>query len=285
MPGPLPSQSVRTALVANRASGSGTDPASLNAALDAEIFGPDDEDAVAAFAPERIVVAGGDGTIGSIAALAGRLDVPLAVLPTGTANDFARANGIPLDLQAALRLAREGTDLRPLELGRLSTGRPFVNVASAGLASVAGRRAQPLKSRYGPLAYGIGAMRAAATGTPLTIRVVVDHDEVFAGGAWQVMVACTGAFGGGSGIGAADATDGDLDVVIVPSGTRIGLARRAWGLRTKTIERQRRVAHFEGKVVEVELPPGSELNCDGEFVSGGLDYVTATANAFRLVVG
>jgi len=114
--------------------------------------------------------------------------------------------------------------------------------------------------------------------------VRVDQREVYRADAWQVMVACTGAFGGGSGIGAADATDGDLDVVIVPAGSRIGLARRAWGLRTKTIERQRRVSHFEGKVVEVELPPGSELNCDGEFVDDGLDFVTATANAFRLVV-
>ena len=28
----------------------------------------------------------------------------------------------------------------------------------------------------------------------------------------------------------------------------------------------------------------AELNCDGEFVDGGLDYVTAKMNAFRLVV-
>lgn len=270
--------------MANRASGGGTDPAPFAAALGAEIFGPDALEVVREFAPERIVVAGGDGTIGGVASLAGQLDVPLAVLPSGTANDFARANGIPLNLDAALRIARDGTTLRPLELGRLSSGRPFVNVASAGLSSVAGRRAQPLKSRFGPLAYGMGAARAAATGKPLPVRVIVDQQEVYCAGAWQVMVACTGAFGGGSGIGAADATDGDLDVVIVPAGTRIGLARRAWGLRTKTIERQRHVAHFEGKVVEVELPPGSELNCDGEFVDGGLDYVTATANAFRLVV-
>ena len=54
---------------------------------------------------DRIVVAGGDGTIGPVAELAGRLDVPLAVIPTGTANDFARANGIPLDVEAAARLA------------------------------------------------------------------------------------------------------------------------------------------------------------------------------------
>jgi diacylglycerol kinase (ATP) len=276
---------VRIAVVANPASGGGTDPAPFAAALGATRFAPDALDEVRAFAPERIVVAGGDGTIGTVAALAGELDVPLAVIPAGTANDFARANGIPLDLDAAVRLARDGSELRPLELGRLANGHPFVNVASAGLSSVAARRAAPLKSRFGPLAYGLGAVRAAATGRPLVVRVRVDQREVFSGGAWQVMVACTGAFGGGSGIGVTDVDDGELDVVVVPAGSRVGLVRRAWGLRTKTIERQRRVVHFVGLVVEVELPDGAEVNCDGEFVEGGLEYVTARANAFRLVVG
>ena len=99
-----------------------------------------------------------------------------------------------------------------------------------------------------------------------------------------MIVACTGAFGGGSGVGAADPTDGDLDVVIVPAGSRIALVRRAWGLRTRTIERQRPVPHFEGRVVEVELPPGTELNCDGELRDGGLERVSARAGAYALVV-
>ncbi len=241
-------------------------------------------DRVAAWRPDRIAVAGGDGTIGPVAELAGRLRVPLAVIPTGTANDFARANGLPLDRIAAAELATSGTDLRALELGRLADGRPFVNVASAGLASVAARRAQPLKSRLGPLAYAVGAARAALDGRPLPIRVRIDGETVFDGGAWQVIVACTGAFGGGSGVGAADATDGDLDVVIVPAGSRLGLVRRAWGLRSRTIERQRSVPHFEGRVVEVELPPGTEVNCDGELREGGLQRVSARANAYALVV-
>jgi diacylglycerol kinase (ATP) len=193
-------------------------------------------------------------------------------------------NGLPLDVAAAARLAVSGVKTRALELGRLADGRPFVNVASAGLASVAARRAQPLKARLGPLAYGVGAVRAAASGRPLEVRVKVDDALVFEGGAWQVIVACTGAFGGGSGIGAADATDGDLDVVVVPGGSRIALVRRAWGLRTHSVEEQRAVPHFEGRVVSVALPVGTELNCDGEIRSGGLERVTAMANAFRLVV-
>jgi diacylglycerol kinase family enzyme len=274
---------VRIALVVNPASGRALDPAPLVAAMpdaDVTVVGPGELDG----RPDRIVVAGGDGTIAPMAAAASELGVPLGVIPGGTANDFARVNELPFDPVEAARLAASGTELRPLELGRLATGRPFVNSAAAGLASVAGRRAQPLKSRYGPLAYGIGAVRAAASGRPVPVCVRVDRTEVFDGDVWQVIVACTGAFGGGSGIGAADSNDGDLDVVIIPAGSRLGLVRRAWGLRTKTIERQKAVPHFEGRVVEVALPEGVELNCDGEFVDGGLERVTARANAFELVV-
>ena len=276
---------MRLALVANVKSGRGLDPAWLVSLLgDAEIFGLDELGRIADV--DRIVVSGGDGTIAPVAERAGELGVPLAVIPGGTANDFARANGIPPDPRAAAELAASGSALRALELGRLSTGRPFVNVASAGLSSVAGRRAQPLKSRFGPLAYGMGAVRAAATGRPLERdRARRRRRRCSTGDAWQLMVACTGAFGGGSGIGTADATDGELDVVIVPAGSRATLVRRAWGLRTQTIERQRAVPHFEGRVVEVALPVGAELNVDGEFVDGGLDRVTARAGAFELVVG
>ena len=266
---------MRLALVVNRASGRGAAPPRVG-----EEFTLGELDRIPPDV-ERIAVAGGDGSIAPVAELAGRLDVPLAVIPTGTANDFARAHGLPLEVEQAAELARSGTVTQPFELGHLSTGRPFVNVASAGLSSVAGRRAQPLKSRFGPLAYGLGAVRAAATGTPLQLTVEVDGTTRFEGAAWQVMVACTGAFGGGSGIGAADATDGVLDVVIIPAGSRLALARRAWGLRTQTIERQRKVEHFVGGVVAVD--GAGELNCDGEFVAGGLERVTARANAFRLV--
>jgi len=267
---------VRLALIVNSRSGQGTTVPPIG-----ERFGLDELDRIPPDV-DRIAVAGGDGSIAPVAALAGRLNVPLAVIPTGTANDFARAHELPLDVEAAAELAASGERTQSLELGRLSTGRPFVNVAAAGLSSVAGRRAQPLKSRFGPLAYGLGAVRAAATGSPLHLTVRVDGETAFAGDAWQVMVACTGAFGGGAGIGATDPTDGELDTVIIPAGSRVALARRAWGLRTQTIERQRKVEHFVGRVVEVE--GAGELNCDGEFVARGLDRVTAQANAFRLIV-
>jgi diacylglycerol kinase (ATP) len=287
----VPSASVRIALAANRASGGGLDPGPLAAAMrehGAEVTihscDPEDLEAIADSRPDRVAVAGGDGTIGPVAELAGRLDVPLGAIPTGTANDFARIYQLPDDLRVAAALAAAGDHTRPLELGRLSDGRPFVNVASAGLASVAARNAQPLKPRLGPLAYGVGAARAAVTEAPLEATVRVDGETVFEGPSWQVIVAVSGAFGGGSGVAEADPDDGRLDVVVLPAGSRLGLARRAYGLRTQTIASQRDVEHHRGHLIEVGLPPDSELNVDGEIRPNGLDRVTVEPRAFRLVV-
>jgi diacylglycerol kinase (ATP) len=285
------SPALRIALAANRASGGGLDPEPLVAALrrhgaEVEVFGcePDELERAAATAPDRIAVAGGDGTIGPAAAVAGRAGIPLGVIATGTANDFARATGLPDDLEEAARLVATGERLRELELGRLADGRPFVNVASAGLASSAARHAQPFKRVLGPLAYAVGALRAAVTESPRRCSVRIDGEPVFAGGAWQVIVAVTGAFGGGSEIGATDPFDGRLDVAVLPAGSRLALARRAWGLRRGTITEQGPVEHHRAHVAEIELPPGTELNVDGEIREGGLERVTVEARAYALVV-
>ncbi len=279
---------MRIALIANPASGGGLDLEALAATMrrhGAEVRPCDSPEAAAAYEPERVAAAGGDGTLGAAAELAGRLGVPLAVIPTGTANDFARNCDLPSDVEEAAELAATGAETRPMELGRLADGRRFVNVASAGLASTAARRAEPLKPKLGPLAYGVGALRAAASEQPLACTVRTDGREVFDGRAWQAIVSVTGAFGGGSEVGAADPDDGVLDATVLPAGSRLGLARRAWGMRRGTIAEQSDVCHARGAVVEVSLPPGTELNVDGEVADGGLERVTVERGAFELVVG
>jgi diacylglycerol kinase (ATP) len=281
---------VRVALVLNRASGGGVDAAPLVHAMSqhgAEVAVHDTSalDRVRSEEPDRVVVAGGDGSVAPVADLAGRLGVPLGVIPAGTANDYARATGLPLDPLAAAQLAVTGTALRRFELGRLADGHPFVNVASAGLASVAAHRAAPLKPRLGTLAYAVGALRAAATASPLPCAVHADGATVYEGEAWQVIVAVTGAFGGGSEVGAADPADGVLDVAVLAAGSRLALARRAWGLKRGTIAQQRGVEHHRGALLELELPPGTELNADGEVRAAGLERVTVERDAYALVVG
>lgn len=57
---------------------------------------------------QRIVVAGGDGTIGTAASLVAGTDIELAILPAGTLNHFAKDHGVPEDLSEAAEVAANG---------------------------------------------------------------------------------------------------------------------------------------------------------------------------------
>lgn len=213
---------------------------------------------------ERIVVAGGDGSIAPAALAAALAGVPLAVVPAGTANDFAERMGLPEKLEEAVELAARGERTRRVDLAG-ADGRPFLNVASLGLPPAAAEAADELKSALGALAYTLGALRAAGREEPIDCRVECDGEVLYEGEAWQVTVGCTGAFGGGSRIDA-DADDGRLDVVVIEGGPRALLAKHAVGLRTGRLEDQRGVASARCAEVAVRVEGGQNLNIDGEVV-------------------
>ena len=274
---------MRLALIANPRSGTAPDPDELEALLGADGVavsyvpidriadkdGGDLEDGAldalrAAGPPDRIVVAGGDGSVGPAALSAAKLGVPLAVVAVGTANDFARAKDLPLDLSEACALARDATaPTARAELG-MAGNRPFVNAAAAGLSVAAAHAAKPHKSRLGPLAYAVGALRAGVSAQPLRCTITVDSERRARGRAWQVVVAVTGAFGGGSEIGGTRVGDGLLDVAVVPAGSRIGLVRRGYGMRAGRLTAQSGVTHERGTTIELEIEGDRSFNVDGE---------------------
>ena len=296
---------MRLALIENPHSGTAPDPAELEALLSAGVAGVScvpieqiaDEhggdlrdgavDALtAAGSPDRIVVAGGDGSVGPAALCAAKLGIPLAVVAVGTANDFARAKDLPLDLDDACALARATSAATGhAELG-MAGNRPFVNAAAAGLSVVAAHAAKPHKSRLGPFAYAIGAVRAGVSATPLRCTVTCDGERRAAERAWQVVVAVTGAFGGGSAIGGTHDDDGLLDVAVVPAGSRVGLVRRAYGMRAGRLTAQPDVRHERGATIELEIEGSEGFNVDGETCpcepavftlhDGGFELVTAS---------
>jgi len=279
---------VRILLAVNARSGDRTDARGLAARVrdlgaEVEVVDIREVDRAPEAQPERVVVAGGDGSIGPAAEAAARAAAPLGVIPTGTANDFARALGLPLDVDAAARLAVTGTRTVAVELARAGE-RPFVNAASTGLSVVAAHRARPLKPRLGPLAYAVGALRAGITGHPVAARVDADGETVFDGEAWQVVVGATGAFGGGSGLDQADPHDGLLDVVVLEARSRVALVRRAWGLRFGRITRQPGVRHARAARIDVRVPPGTQWNVDGEVCTLEPATFTAERGAVEVVV-
>ncbi len=278
---------MRTTLICNPQSGRGVDAGGTAAALrelglDVVEIAHSPQEARAE-GVERIVVMGGDGTLAPAAVLAAERGVPLAVVAGGTANDFVRSLGLPLEREAAIEAAARGTRRRELELATMDD-RPFLNAASVGLSPAAAHRADPFKRALGPVAYLVGAVLAGILEQPIDCRAEVDGREVFSGRAWQVTVASTGAFGGGSEIEEANPHDGLLDLVAVPAGTRLDLPRRGLQMRFGRLAEQGDVVHVRGDELVMEVPAGTPFNVDGEVVEAGPRVAfTARARAFTLI--
>lgn len=264
---------VRVALLLNPKSGNAPDPDDVVRGLrdagagEVRVFHLDEAARVAACRPERVVIAGGDGSIGCGLQAAYEAQVPLAVLATGTANDFARAQELPLDLDTAIALAGDPDAPQQERFGGTASGRAFVNVASVGLAVEAARFAERYKRVAGPAAYALGAIRAGLQAMPVRVTVAINGKVAFTGGVWQVLVGATGRFGGGSGLGEADATTGQLTVAIVPAGSRWTLPVRALGLRRRSLEHQGGVEWGHTRALTVHATARGrrvDWNLDGE---------------------
>ena len=258
---------VRIALVVNEGSGGGTDASALAASLRAagaevDVHPFDALDTLPLDGVDRLVVAAGDGGVGPAAARASGAGIPFAVLPSGTANDFAGFLDLPDAPEDAARLAADPqARTRTLDIG-LSGSIPFLNAAACGLSVAAAENAGPLKKALGAAAYAVGAVRAGASEDACSYRVVIDGEEVFDGEAWQVIVSGTGAFGNGSEVEPADPSDGRLDVTVLHGGSRGALPLRAWGMKVGGLTEQDGVTHFRGSEIVVE--GASAWNVDGE---------------------
>ena len=102
---------------------------------------------------ELLFVWGGDGTVQQcLDTVAGRSEVPVAIVPAGTANLFATNLGIPQDIRRAVAIGLRG-ERRSLDVGRFN-GERFGVMAGAGFDAAMIHDADGgLKDRLGRVAY------------------------------------------------------------------------------------------------------------------------------------
>ncbi|MDB4871838.1 MAG: hypothetical protein JWL97_2842 [Gemmatimonadales bacterium] len=106
---------------------------------------------------KRILVAGGDGTIATAAALVARNGTELAILPGGTLNHFARDHGIPTDLGKAALIASDGPVVSA-DIGYVNDC-VFLNTSSLGAYVTFVRERERLEKYFG---YSIASVIAFA---------------------------------------------------------------------------------------------------------------------------
>src|ERR1700730_16003209 len=94
----------------------------------------------------RVVVAGGDGTIGFVARALIDTDHTLGILSLGTYNNFAKALGLPANLTGAIRVIKTGIPYR-ITIGRVADT-SFLEAAAIGMFGAAIELGEAVKDRH-----------------------------------------------------------------------------------------------------------------------------------------
>jgi YegS/Rv2252/BmrU family lipid kinase len=101
---------------------------------------------------DMIIVGGGDGTISAVVDFGAKKDILFAVLPLGTSNSFARSLNMPLDLESAIRVIKNGNTKR-IDLGLIGQDY-FANTANIGISVNVNKSVDnKYKKNFGRMAY------------------------------------------------------------------------------------------------------------------------------------
>ncbi|MDA3629279.1 phosphatase PAP2 family protein [Saccharopolyspora sp. WRP15-2] len=230
-----------------------------------------------------LAVAGGDGTVAAAASVAGVRGLPLAVVPSGTLNHFARDVGVT-SAQDSDRALTAGSAVH-VDLGAVSVdGEPerwFVNTASLGGYPDMVRMREKWEQRWGKWPAGAAALvRVLAEAEPIEVRIDGAHRKI-----WLLFVGANSYQPKGfAPTWRPHLDDGMLDIRYVRADLPLSRIRFAFAALTGALFNSHTYVQQERQSAHVEvLGERVALACDGEVMPPGRTFnFTAHDEALRV---
>ena len=218
---------------------------------------------------EVIGAYGGDGTVMEVAQGVQGGDIPMAILPGGTANLMSVELGISKNLSEAAKIMVDPeSQLRHVNMGQIDTlggEKHFMLRVGMGFAGEKVRLAdRELKDRWGILAYSIAGLKALSTVEQALYRITVDgvKHEVESK---TCLIDNAGNLGmrGVTPAKDIDVSDGLLDVLLVRDASVSSLIAVGSGILDREVNPDA-VTHLQGREITIECDPPQTVQGDGE---------------------
>ncbi len=129
---------------------------------------------------DAFIVSGGDGTINIVINCLMKYNlnhIPIAIVPSGTANDFATFLKLPKEPKDVCKII-ENYKTIPVDVG-LCNDMYFINVCAAGLfANVSEKIDKNFKEALGKFAYYIKALQEMHTSKPINLKITNSNETI-----------------------------------------------------------------------------------------------------------
>ena len=236
---------------------------------------------------DALAVYGGDGTLReAISGLIGS-EIPLVILPGGSANVMATELGIPSDLKEACMLLSHGPlETKTIDVGQFDKRYFIVGISLGFEADVVKGADRETKNKMGIFAYLLSAAAALKITKKAVYHLKIDGQEHEVQGL-ICLITNTGnlGFSNISFDKQIDVSDGFLDVVIVRK-ANLSLFK----LIVVTLLKRERpdnlelVKHWQGKDIIVSSSPKQTVQCDGEILKKIPLHIKIIPGAIKVLV-
>lgn len=227
--------------------------------------------AIEEYQPEKLGVAGGDGTVNLIAKLIHSSPLPMLIIPTGSANGMANELGIGNRIEGALNLLKDGVN-QHIDVLKIN-GKICIHLADVGLNARIVKRFEEDPGR-GLITYAKYLFREVFLIKKYRFYIKIDG-KLLKRSAVSLTFANASKYGTGAvinPIGVID--DGKFELVIVRPFPRIKLLSIAWKMFTNRLQTSEYVEVHSCSKLQVRSSKKTTLQVDGE-VCGRVNEIHA----------
>ena len=230
---------------------------------------------------DLMVAAGGDGTVNYVVNSMKRkgLDIPVGVVPAGTANDFAGALGMSRTPLEAARQIAGGTEQR-VDCGRVN-GLYFVNIFSFGLFTTTSQRTpDERKHKIGKLAYIIEGVKEFASMHAVPLELTADGEKSVVDS--LIVLISNGETAGGFRLARRSSLrDGQFDCIVLE---KRDIFTTLWTmLRYLTGGNPKRIRQLRARTLDIVSPVDEPTDVDGQKGARFPLHVECLAGELRVV--
>lgn len=237
---------------------------------------------IAHFLPDRIIAAGGDGTINLLASILRGSDIPLGIIPIGSANGMAKELNIPSRIEAALEICQKGKT-KAIDLIQIN-GKNCIHLADVGLNARVVKRFEKDPQR-GLVTYARHLFGEMFLLKVYTFTILIDEARIK-----RKAVSLTFANASKYGTGAVinpegKLNDGKFELVIIKPFPGIKLLSIAWKMFTNQLHTSDYVEIISCRRAQVISNKKTTLQIDGEIFgkAKGID-IECIPKAINLII-
>ena len=214
--------------------------------------------------PDEILIGGGDGTIRMVASALQNSDIPLGIIPIGSANGLAKCLGIN-DIDDALRAVKSG-ESRKLDVLKID-GELCLHLSDFGFNAGLIKKFEEEETERGMMAYFRSSLRQFQEMKPYTFGININGKKESKVEAKMLVIANGDRYGTGAIINpASKIDDGKFEIIALNPDGIDEMVEISMAMFTGTLDETENVTIYSAEKANIINYDDADFQVDGEII-------------------